>query len=409
MNKLRNTAIVIACGVAINLVPAGYAWACTCYGDAAFVWQDILTQFTPFVTSLIGGAGASAEQTIEESGAAVRAEITKSALADKAVEEGLEANRQQQQLNATAAQMVDKLQQPVTTCSTMAATANIGAVATGAHASAFADQAKQVAVNTANISTAAVVERNWAATNQKFCTPDDAARGICTVNTSSAYVNLAGADTDSSYLFQGKNGSASYDGVDTATSTSPQSDAVDGLIGRIVGGMPPEALRGQGAPGSAQAQAYYQGSPTARAYVEVKRRYDAMMSMATFSLEEIKQMHKTQQGLGTATKMDTISAAGYTTGKADMSYAEMVERFVATKFSPDSVQALSTAVEPEVILRDMNQMSAFQLWMSYQGMVVGQRQEALMAHQLVLMADDTLRPQIDSQRGAAVHALSAQK
>ena len=59
------------------------------------------------------------------------------------------------------------------------------------------------------------------------------------------------------------------------------------------------------------------------------------------------------------------------------------------------VKDLATATQPHVILRDMAQMSSFSLWLSYQALEQSQRTASLQAHQLVLIADQTMRPQLD--------------
>jgi hypothetical protein len=393
--KLKTVLVIAASAVTLNLLPAGFVYACTCYGDAAQMYQSVLTSFMPFITKVVGGTGASAEQTISESGAAVRAEILKSATASKAVEEGLEAYRQQQDLQETALTLQDTMKQPPTTCQSLATSTGISTATQNAQARAFSGQAKTLSRLASNTNTVQVLEVAHQESNASFCTPEEAARGVCSVNTAPKYVNLAGADQEASFLFQAKDGSASYEGADTVTSNSAQSAAVDGYINRIIGGMAPEQLRGKGVD-------YYSASPQARAYVELNRRYNSFMSMGSYSLQQIKELHRTQVGLGTATKMD--NAPGFPAGKADMSPAEVAERFVATKFSPTSVQALATATETPPILRDIAQMNSFQLWMSYQGLLQSSRFEGLMAHQLALIAEQTLRPQVDAQRAAAVRA-----
>ena len=398
--KLKTVLVIAGSAMALNLLPAGFVYACTCYGDAAQMYQSVLTSFMPFVTKVVGGTGASAEQTISESGAAVRAEILKSATASKAVEEGLESYRQQQDLQETALTLQDTMKQPPTTCQALATSTGISTATQNAQARVFSGQTKMLARLATNTNTMAVVEAAHQETNASFCTADEAARGVCSVNTAPKYVNLAGADQEASFLFQSKDGSASYEGTDTPLTNSAQSTAVDGYINRIIGGMAPEQLRNKGAD-------YYSSSPQARAYVELNRRYNSYMSMGAYSLQQIKELHRTQTGLGTATKMD--NAPGFA-AKADMSPAEVAERFVATKFSPTSVQALATAVETPPILRDIAQMNSFQLWMSYQALQQSSRYEGIMAHQLALIAEQTLRPQVEAQRAAAVRAeTSAQR
>jgi hypothetical protein len=139
------------------------------------------------------------------------------------------------------------------------------------------------------------------------------------------------------------------------------------------------------------------------------RRYNAVVSMATYSLSQIKELRNSQVGLGTSTKMATISVGGFEKDRADMSMLEVVQRMVASKFSPESMAAQASATSPNLILRDMAQMSSFQLWMDHQTLLQDERTEALMAAQLALLTEMTLRPQLDAQRIAAGKAVFAAK
>jgi len=397
--KFKALLIFAVSAISLNFLPMSYVYsACTCWGDAATVWTTSLGTFGPFVNNLVGGFGDSTEKTIVESNAGVRAEVLKSAMASKAVDEGIEAYHQEQDIRESSAKLEDSMKQPATTCQSLATSNNLSAANQNAQARVYDDHSKFMEQVASNPNTGQRLEKNHATTNENYCSLDEKAQGICKINNSAGYQKLSGADQDAAFLFQGTDGSSSYDSVDTDSAKSPQSAAVDGYIGRIVAALPPENIRtGDGAN-------LYKNSPLSRVYIELTRRYEAMMSVSAYSLRQIKEYHNTQKGLGTATKMDNVSAPGFASGKADMSPAEVVERFVASKFSPTSVTGLVDALEPHVILRDMAQMSAFQLRMSYQAMLQSSRTESIAAHQLVLMAEQTLRPQIDAQRSAAASA-----
>ena len=396
--KIKSALIVGVTAIALNTLPAGFVYACTCYGDAGQMYASVIGTFTSFATKLFTGTGTSAESTIEESGAAVRAEVLKSATTSKAVDEGLEAYRQQHDFQLAAVDLQETMRQSPTTCQSLATSGNLSSATQNAQAKVFSNQAKIMSSISSSPSTLAKLETAHAVSNKNYCTAEEQAQGICMVNATPAFNKLAGADRDASFLFQSESGSASYDGMDSLGSTSPQSAAVDAYIGRVMAGLPPEQLRAQGSQ-------FYQANPQSRAYVELSRRYEAMLSMGAYSLAQIKEAHNPQIGLGTRTKMD--NAPGFPV-KADMSTAEVIERFVATKFAPASVKALMTA-DSTTILRDMAQMSSFQLDMSYQGMLQSSRTEGLMAHQLALLADQVLRPQIDAQRISATRAEAATK
>ena len=397
MPKLKPALAVVGAAFFLNFTSVGSAIAAYCSADAAIIYKKIVGSFTPFLNNLITTTGLGLEQAIVEAGAGTQAEISKAAMANKAVDEGLEAYRTEQELREEALALEGAMQQPPTTCQTLATASSLGSATLTSQQRVFQGQERVLERLAGNAGSGKVLEVAHQDSNRKFCTPEEKARGVCELNSNPAYSKLAGADQDAAFLFQSKDGNASYDGLDTGAARSPQSEAVDSYISRVVAALPPEQLRDKG-------EAYYKKSPQARAYVELGRRYDAMQSAAAYSLNQIKEYHRPQAGLGAATQLATILAPNYTPGKNDMSEAEVVERFVATKFSPDSVKALAGAIEPNMILRDLAQMHNFQLRMSFQAMLQSSRTESLAAHQLALMAEQTLRPQIDAQRSAATKA-----
>lgn len=390
--KLKAAALTIGAAAFLNLTAVGQAVAVWCAADAAIIYGKITGTTVPWLGQIISATGLGTEQAVIQSGAATRAEVLKSAAANKAVEEGLESYRQQEELRNDAEDLRDKLKAPATTCQTIAASTALSAGAKNAQARAFSSQARSLAAATTNPSTVQAIDTAHQATNRNFCTAEEAARGVCTVN-GGRYANLAGADSDAMFLFQARDGSASYEGVDNG----PQAEATDAYIKRVLAGIPPEDLSNKG-------ETYYQRNPQARAYVELQRRYNAMLSASAYSLTQIQEAHRTQAGLGRDTMLDTISAPGYAPNKADMSMAEAVERFVATKFSADAVKDLGIAKQPQVILRDMAQVESFSLWLAYQQMLQSGRREGLLAHQNVLLTEQVLRPQLDAQRAAAMRA-----
>ncbi|MCZ8255019.1 MAG: hypothetical protein O9327_05065 [Polaromonas sp.] len=383
---LKLTVVSACCAGFVNLTSVGQAFAVWCQADAPMVYANMVSNYMPFVQRLTGGIGVSMEDSVIQSGGALRGEILKSATAGKAVAEGLEAYSQQQELRQRAADLADSMEQPATTCKAMATATNLTAATVGSQRSVVQAQGTrmQKLSISGNPNPAAAVDTSFRASGQKFCTNEEARQGICTM--ASTDPKFAGADRDAAYLFQAPDGSASFDG-----NGAVQSDATDSYINRVVGGIAPAALPNYGAD-------MYRKSPQARAYVEMARRYNGMQSMSAYALEQIRETYRTKPGLGASTLMANVPGFA---AKNDMSMAEVVERFVATKFSPESVQDLAKATQPHVILRDLAQMNSFQLWMSYQAMQQSSVQEGLMAHQLALLTDEVLRPQINAQRAAA--------
>lgn len=384
-SKLKSTAATLATGVVLAMTPVGSAIAVWCQADAPQVYANMVSSFMPFVTGLINKTGLSTEGAIVDAGAAVRAEVAKSTIANKTVAEGLEAYRTEQVMREQAMDLEDAAKQSPTTCQAMATSEALTKAQQDSQAAAMRSQSKVLRQVTGNTNTVAEIDAAHKLTNQRYCSAEEAALGVCAGGSGA----LGGADQDALFLFQGKSGSVSYD------SASGQAEAADSYVKRIVGGLPPEHLR-------ERSKAYYDKNPQARAYVELMRRYNAMVSMGSYSLTQIEESRKPIAGLGAATMM--ANAPGFAANKNDMSMEEAVERFVATKFSPENVQGLMTARQPHLVLRDLSQMQSFQLWMSYQAMLQSSRTEGLLAHQLSLVAEQTLKPQLDAQRQAAMRA-----
>lgn len=376
--------MALALGVMLNLAAPGTATAQL----APLYNQLVNTVQQQLMKQLMAKMGLGIEGAVAQSGAATQAEILKSTSAQKAVMEGLETYRQQESLRVSAQETLESLQQPASTCQTMATQGSLGNVTQSTRASLVKSQARVLKQVNGNTNTLAAVDAAHRATNETMCTAEEAARGICRVNP--AYKDLAGADQNAAFLFQGKDGSPTFDGGPEG----PHSKAVDSYIARMVAALPPEQLK----------KAEYNKSPASRAYVELMRRYASVLSMSSYSMNLIKASHTPQVGLGNDTMMAEINLPGFTKGKADMSMVEAVQRFVATKFSPDSMKDAAKATNANLILRDMAQMNAFQLWIDQQTLLQDTRTESLMAHQLALLTEQTLRPQLDAQRMAAARA-----
>ena len=63
---------------------------------------------------------------------------------------------------------------------------------------------------------------------------------MCRATSNAQFAGLAGADQNAMFLFQARDGSASYEGP----RDGPQAQAADGYIARVIaGGAPPEQLR----------------------------------------------------------------------------------------------------------------------------------------------------------------------
>lgn len=351
------------------------------------VYEQILSSLQQqLMSALTSQFGLNVGTAVAEAGAAQRAEILKGAMADKAVTEGIAAYEQQEILRREQVKTYADLQQPVTTCQTIAAAPGIGSANTHTKQSTQARQQNVLRKLGTNTSTGAVLEQSHETTNASFCTRQEAQLGICVMSSN----DLAGADQSAARLYQSGSGASTYKGGPSG----PEAAAANRYIERVVATIPPEQLR----------HADYARSPQSRAYIELQRRYSAMLSMSSYSLGQIAQARTPQAGLGTATKMADVTIGGFESGKVDMSMLEAVERLVATKFSPDSIIGNAAATSPDTLLRDIAQTTSFRLWVDHQTLLQDERFEALLAHQLALLTEQTLRPQLDSQRAAAVQA-----
>lgn len=355
-------------------------------GDAErlIVW---MSGVQPYINKAIAAAETAKQILAMNKGAnQVSDTIEKNAQSTKSVIEGVSAWEAQNQLKRDISEMNARLEQPKDTCADMAARTAIGNADGRARSSVAPAQAKVMKSINTSTSPQVNMEIQQRETNAKFCSPEDKSRGLCSGAAPAGYEKLAGADQDAMYLFQGTDGSDSYDG-------DAQTDAVDSYIRRVVAQMPPELL----------ADKNWDNTKKGRAYIEMVRRYRSFISMPLYSLNMIRAARSPQVGLGTATAMADMSQyglSGYTV-RPDMSMSEAVRRFIALKFSPQQVQDMSTATSPEKLLREQLKVSSYQLWLDYQTLLHTSRMEGLTALQLTLMTDQALRPAIEAQRRRA--------
>jgi hypothetical protein len=230
-----------------------------------------------FATSTLAqGLNLGPGDAIAQAEAAIRAEVTKQATVTKVVKEGLEAYRQQIKLKDQALKLSENLRQSDLMCQTMATQDTVATGQQQAAAKVAAAQRRTMRSATSAPSALAAVDTNSRLSNEKFCSEREAAAGICKPSGDTRYVNLAGADQNAMFLFQSREGGDSYAGGRDGS----QVEAVEAYINRTVGGVPAERPRGAAA---------NQNLPQARAYTELERRYLAFLSMASYSLNKIKE------------------------------------------------------------------------------------------------------------------------
>lgn len=334
----------------------------------------------PFLQALVGQATSI-----------IATEVNRNTVANVQTQTNLENYRQGVQFQRDAADLAARAELPATTCTDMAAQDSLGKADFTVKSNVFTGQRAVRDSLGANTNTTYTVDASWERTKQLYCTEAESKRGICDYSKIPDK-DLAGADQDAAFLFNTKTGSSTYTGAKGSNGKVAQEVAAEDYIRRVTVGIPVEQLR----------QPNLDKTPQGRAYTELQRRYQAMISMSANSLNQIKESRTPQKDLGKKTQMDKVS--GFTP-ENDMSMSEATRRFVATQFNPEKIQDLSTAVRPEKILRSMATQGAFALWIDYQNLEQNSRIEGLLANQLVLAAEQTLRPQLVSQRSAAANSI----
>lgn len=382
MLQLKKIALAAAIVVGLTAGAPKSALALSAGDIIGPVIQGVVTFFAgPFSAML----QVMMSQIIGQATATISGEISKSAIANKAVQEGLESYRQTETLRKDALTLSAKYEMPANTCADMAAQDAMGKASQRNQAAIIRGQNEVRAALVGNTNTLRVIDDAHKKTNEKYCTKEDAARGICSFRESN---ELAGADQDALFLFQARGGSRTYSPAPGASGNSAQYEAAGDYIRRVAVGIPPEQLRTEN----------MDKTPQGRAYVELVRRYQSLISMSSYSLNQIRESGNPIKGLGNTTQLAKVEGFA---PEEDMSMNEAVRRFVATQFSPAVIRDLSTATQPEKILRAMATQNSFGLWMDFQALEQNARVEGLLASQLVLAAEQGLRPQIDAQRAVA--------
>lgn len=228
----------------------------------------------------------SFSQQVAESTAALRGEIIKSTLIKKATSEALFGQMLQNQLQRKATEVSETARPTNLVCGEMASQRVIARNASTASAEVMAahraDTARSPGMNAQPLakgqtpSARASMEAAYQRTNKYFCSPSEAARGICKPSADPAYQRMAGADQDAMYLFQTVDGGQTYEG----RRGGAQSQAVEALINRIAYGPAPLEPLPAGSP--------VRATSTGRVLTEMERRYNGFLSMAVYSLRQAK-------------------------------------------------------------------------------------------------------------------------
>lgn len=251
-------ASIIRAAVAAGMI----ALSAHAHADAASSLQSLIQGISNIYTGVPWGL----LDYIKRFAASIQAENQK---ANTTIKNAIEASanyKTGERLRMELAKVGESLQQPAYTCSNIAVVSATTRAGELSRKLAIVDSGRDlrgmVSNSNADSRIASISKRA-----QQFCTADDLARGRC---VKVAGGQLAGADTQASYLFGSPDGSSE-------TYIKGQREAVDIFVDRVVGLTPPTQLQ----------QPAWERSQEGRAYVEMQRRYAAINSMAAYSLRSI--------------------------------------------------------------------------------------------------------------------------
>lgn len=303
----------------------------------------------------------------------IQAEVNKSAIAQKNTIEAVATYEAEERLRRDAVELSEKLEQPSSTCQTMAT----------ADASGKADANARLHTATSLATRFDGRQRADGSKSPSLLGTPSVARSLMESHNYSTRnfgpdSRFKHGDVNANFLF------ANADDKVSETYAPGQEEVAAAFIDRVVNGStPPEKLRDPN----------WEKTDQGRAYVEMVKDYAAIKSLSALSLESIKGSYVPQAGLGRDTGM-----AQYLNGRQDISMMDAIGAFVKMKFSPQSIADMAEARNPNKILRDMAMTNSYRLWIEHNNLRRTQMSEALLAAQLSMTADQYLKPQINAQR-----------
>lgn len=317
----------------------------------------------------------------------------KADMANRMVSEGIASWQAKENLRRDMVRNVYAMEQPETTCGSMA-TARLSQkvdqnVAANADRKMFNDIAvskrqrsvepggTQLKVDPihSNVNTTQQIVNTYDYVTTNFCTAKDAELKRC----SAAATKYPGGDMNASLLF-GTDGNPSV--------SDSQNDAVEAFISNIIDSMGPELLRNP----------EWDKTPEGRKYVLMIRQYSAFLNLSKNSFIRIQENHRAILGLG---DMLELTKDPRFASRHDISRMEASDLYIKTQWSPAAIKDMATAVEPHKILRSLAIMNSYRLGLEYQNLAVAERQEALLAGQLALLTRQTLLEPLKAQKAKA--------
>lgn len=368
MNKKTLYSAICVCFISASAPAHAISVSSVVNGVVSQLWARVTSGLMPFLS-----------QNFSAMTQGIQGEVNKGAIANKNTMEAIATWQAEDQFRRDAVELSEKLRQPSTTCQAMATADAVSQAETNARRIASQSVRTQLTgrvrpdgstaaslMNTDNTVKAMMDNANY--TNAKFGK-----------NTTYEY-----GDVRADLLFSNPD--------DQSDTYAPgQEEAVNAYIDRLVNGSaPPEKLRNPS----------WEKTEQGRAYTEMMKNYAAMKSLSAASLHEIKAGYIPKPGLGAAINQ-IPGVAEITRGKNDISMMEAIAAYVKAKTSPNSIRDLSTATNSTTILRDMAMTGSFRLWMEHSSLRRSMMSEALLAGQLSMATDSSLRPILDAQRAAA--------
>lgn len=317
----------------------------------------------------------------------------KTQIAQRMVSEGIASWQAKENFRRDAVRTTYALEQPETTCASMAKarlaarldqavgssadrrSGNQSISPTYARAVEPGGTAYWKAPTAANVNAPEQIIKTYDYITSNFCSANDVRLKRCAKEST----KYPGGDIRAELLF-GSDGNPSV--------SDSQSDAVDAFINNILDTMSPELLRNPA----------WDKTPEGRKYVLMLRQYSAFISLSKNSFIRIQENHKAILGLGDM--LELTKDPRFAT-RHDISRMEASDLYIKTQWSPAAIKDMASAVEPHKILRSLAIMNAYRLGIEYESLATGERQEALLSGQLALLTQQTLAAPLAAQKARA--------
>jgi hypothetical protein len=217
-------------------------------------------------------------------------------------------------------------------------------------------------------NTAAAVSKIYDDHVNKYCSQQDAQLGRCSNPVDSTMQN---ADVRADAMLN----SSSY--------TPDQIDAARALVGNLANPIPTQNIPKD-----------WEKTPQGKAFVAGQYIEQARASVAANSLNRAIAMRTPVSGLGTSAMLN----------KADVSELELMESQVRGRFESPGWYKMIAGFSAENLLREMNKMQAFKLWVDHKSFQQMERVETILATQLAMDVKRDSESRLTAARSIAAKA-----